>query len=111
MSGFADRLRRVAEALGLRRPGTTLVHVGRPEPLPPPPRSEPRRALPAPEYPVCPGCGNRHAPLPHLAAGGGLTAYSRPLLSDPSRPEPLGRSADADVSALVRDRSDPWGRR
>lgn len=111
MSSFGDRLRRAAEALGLRRPGTTLVRVGHSEPLPPPPRPGPRWALPAPHYRVCAACGNRHAPLPQLAAGGGLAAYSRPLLSDPSRPEPLGRSADADVNALVRDRVDPWGRR
>jgi hypothetical protein len=111
MSRFGDRLRRAAEALGLRRPGTTLVQVGPPEPLPPPARPGPRRALPAPEYPVCAACGNRHGPLPHLAGGGGLAAYGRTLLPDPSRPEPLGRSANADVKALIRDRFDPWGRR
>jgi hypothetical protein len=105
VSGLGDRLRRAAEALGLRRPGTTLVHVGRPEPLPPPP--QPRRALPAPEYPACPSCGDRHAPLPHLAAGGGLAAYGRPLLSDPGRPAPLGRGP-ADQRPILRDQASAW---
>jgi hypothetical protein len=111
MSGFGDRFRRaaagVADALGLRSLGTTLVHVGPPEPLPPPPRSRPRRALPAPQYPVCPSCGDRHEPRLHPAAGGGLAAYGRTLLSDPSRPVPLGRDP-VDQRPLLRDQVNAW---
>lgn len=112
MSVFGDRFRRaaagVADALGLRFPGTTLVRVGHPELLlPPPPRSRPRRALPAPQHSVCPSCGDRHEPRLQPIAGGGLTAYGRRLLTDPSRPAPLGRAA-VDPRPLLRDQVSAW---
>jgi hypothetical protein len=110
MSAFRDRFRRaagVADALGLRRAGTTLVHVGYPEPLPPPSRPRPRRALPAPQYPICPSCGERHELRLHPATGGGLSAYSRAPVSDPSRPAPLGRGP-VDDKAVVRDQLSAW---
>jgi hypothetical protein len=103
MSGLAGRLRRV---LGRRRPGTTLVRVGPPEPLPPPPA---RLALPAPprpkepprpRYPVCPWCGQRHASLPRFPAGRATVITARA-----GRPEVTGAGDD---KALVRDRVSPW---
>jgi hypothetical protein len=88
-----------------RRPGTTLVRVGRFEPLP---RPRPRRALPSPEHPICRRCGIRHEPRPHPAAGGGLAAtYGRTILPDPTRPEPLGRGPAHD-KAVYRDQVSAW---
>lgn len=91
MSVLGDGLRRV---LGrrLRRPGTALVRVG------------PPRALPAPEYPVCPYCGNRHPrtlPSP-------WSSWSSSLLPDLGRPAPLRRQASVDERALQRDAFHPW---
>src|SRR4029453_16999298 len=82
--------------------GITLVRVGRVEPLPPSPAARPLRALPAPQYPVFRGCGNRHAPIPFL------NPYSRPIT--PWTPE---GDADADRSPLARDSASAWtwGRR
>jgi hypothetical protein len=88
-----------------RRPATTLVRVGRSEPLP---RPRPQRALPPPEHPICRRCGTRHEPRPHPTAGAGLAAaYGRSLLPDPTRPEPLGRSA-VGPRPLLRDQVNPW---
>src|SRR4029453_13288104 len=77
--------------------GITLVRVGRVEPLPPSPAARPLRALPAPQYPVFRGCGNRHAPIPFL------NPYSRPIT--PWTPE---GDADADRSPLARDSASAW---
>jgi hypothetical protein len=73
-------------------------------------------ADPAPLYPVCDRCGTRHEPRPHPAGSGGLrAAYGQVIAgwTDNGRPEPLGRSAGADVSSLLRDSTDAWrwGRR
>jgi hypothetical protein len=111
VASLGDRFRRaaagVADTLGLRRSGTALVPVGRPKPLPPPPAARPRRALPAPRYPVCRACGHRHPPPPGPAAAGGLGAYSRTLLPDPNRPGWLGRGP-ADERPLLRDQVSAW---
>ena len=63
---------------------------------------------PAPELHPCPFCGKRHQPAP-VVNGGGLAAYSRPILADPysTRPEPLGREV-GDTSSLRRDAFNPW---
>ena len=101
-----DRFRYAVAGLR-RRPGTTLVHVGRSEPLP---RPRPRRALPPPEHPVCPRCGLRHEPRPVPGwGGGGLSAYGQTLSPDPysSRSRLLGRGSAHD-KALHRDQVNPW---
>jgi hypothetical protein len=76
--------------------------------------SRPLLALPAPpatppEWPVCPRCGGRHEPRPLPRQGGrGLAAaYSRNLLPDPNRPQPLNRG-EVDDTSLQRDRFRPW---
>lgn len=110
MSGLAGRLRRAALA-GRPRPGVGLVRVDPAEPFSPVPSPLPLRALPAPEHPICPRCRTRHEPRPHPATGGGLSAvYGRTILGwpDNGRPQPLGHTADADVSSLVRDSAAAW---
>jgi hypothetical protein len=49
----------------------------------------------------CPHCGERHQPI-SMGGGGLAAAYSRSVLPDPTRPEPLGRG-DADTASLRRD--------
>ena len=102
-----DRFRYAVAGLR-RRPGTTLVHVGRSESLP---RPRPRRALPPPEHPVCPRCGLRHEPRPLPGWGSsGLSAYARPIAPDPwasGRPAPLGRGPAHD-KAIIRDQASAW---
>jgi hypothetical protein len=111
VSGLGQRLQRatagVGQALGRRRPGVELVRVDRPELLAPlPPRPLP--ALPAPDLPLCPRCRTRHEPRPHPAGGRGLAAlYGRPVVPDPTRPAPLGRTA-VDPAPLLRDQANPW---
>jgi hypothetical protein len=102
MSVLGDGLRRV---LGRRRrrPGTALVHVGPARALPPPAvPAWPPRALPAPQWPVCRGCGRRHPPTPYPSP------WAAPLLGDLGRPVPLSRQAGVDQRALERDRFNPW---
>jgi hypothetical protein len=55
---------------------------------------------------LCPHCGERHQPFP--MATGMADLYGRSLLGDPGRPEPLGRSANADTVSLRRDAANPW---
>jgi hypothetical protein len=61
---------------------------------------------PPPALYRCPHCGERHQPFPLEA--GGLSAFARSILPDPKRPEPLGRSANADTASLRRDAFNPW---
>jgi hypothetical protein len=82
-SGIARRLRR----------STTLVVVGRPEPLPGP---RPRRALPAPKPAEQPRYG-----------GGGFSAYGRSVVPDPYRQQPMGRGW-YDPRPLLRGLANPW---
>jgi hypothetical protein len=88
-----DRLR--SAVAGFRYPGTTLVRVGRPDPLP---GSRPRRALPAPQQP----------PRPRLPRSGGWSsAYGRVITPDPYRQQPLGRGW-ADPRPIIRDQASAW---
>jgi hypothetical protein len=113
MSALADRLRRAAaglgQVLGGRRPGVELVRVDQPELLAPP-APQPLPALPAPPHPICPRCRTRHEPRPIPRRGGSGAAglYGPSLLPDPNRPRPLSQSPDADLSSLIRNRSNPW---
>jgi hypothetical protein len=115
MSGLADRLRRAAasvgQALGSRRPGVELVRLDRPELLAPP-APLPLPALPAPPWPPCPRCKQRHEqrPLPRHGGTGLAAAYSRNLLPDPTRPQPLSQG-EVDDTSLQRDRFHPWSGR
>jgi hypothetical protein len=78
-------------------PGSPAERVA--EPVDPPPA----------ELHPCPHCRERHQPI-RMGGGGLAAAYARPLLPDPyaSRPGPLGRSSDADVSSLARDSAGAW---
>jgi hypothetical protein len=80
----------------LRRP-TTLVVVGRPEPLP---GSRPRRALP-PSRPFRPGGA------PRLPRSAGYAAYGRVIAAQPGQQQPLGRSS-FDPRPLIRDTASAW---
>lgn len=114
MSALAARFRHAAAGVvdalsGRGRPGVELVRVDQPAP-PPAPRTRMRmlRALPAPEWPICPRCRTRHEPRPHPAGGRGLAAvYGQQVLPDPDRPPPIGRDP-GDTSSLVRDGFNPW---
>lgn len=88
-----DRLR--SAITGFRHPATTLVRVGRPEPLG---GGWPRRALPAPQQPQPPRVPRR---------GGWSSAYGRVITSDPYRQQPLGRGW-SDPRPLLRDRASAW---
>jgi hypothetical protein len=108
MTAFADRFRdaaaAVAEGLGRHRsPGTTVVRyadvVGVALPSP-----RPRRALPAPRWPVCRGCGKRHEPTPYPNP---KTVSLLPWPAD-DRPERLGRQVSVDLSSLLRDSTSAW---
>jgi hypothetical protein len=98
--GLADRFR---ARLTARRP--LALQAPRPRlALPAPPR---RRPDPAEVLPLCPRCRTRHQPRPHPIGGRGVAAaYSRQILPDPTRPEPLNRTADE--TPLVPGRFRPW---
>jgi hypothetical protein len=101
------------DAPGSRTPGRPEHPAGLPG-APPRTRRTGRRRRgdrlgdPAGQSPTlyrCPACGQNHQPIP---MGGGLAdAYSRTILPDPTRADPIGRGR-ADTSCLVRDGFNPW---
>jgi len=66
--------------------------------LPAPPRTRPAAA---PRHPVCPRCGDRHAPLPAP-----FGSWATSLLPRAGYVERAGQPADS--TALQRDRFNPW---
>lgn len=66
--------------------------------LPAPPRTQPAAA---PRHPVCPRCGDRHAPLPAP-----FESWATSLLPRSGCVEQSGLPADS--TALQRDRFNPW---
>jgi hypothetical protein len=108
MTTFGDRFRRaaagVAKGPGLQRsPDTTLVRRADVVSVPPP-SPRPRKELPAPLWPVCRACGQRHEPTP---SPNPRTMSLLPWAAD-GRSERLGRQAGANVSSLVRDSTSAW---